>query len=203
MKIGFFGGTFDPVHLGHIQVAVAVRDELGLDLLLMAPAGEPWLRSGKPVASGEDRLAMVEAAVSGLDAVEASAIDISRPGPTYSLDTVRELRKQYGPRAEIFLIMGLDAAESIAEWHRSDQLLEECLLVVVGRPGQELDFRSARARAAWAGGHGIPEDFVYIEGPMLDIRSTEIRRRLGTGESVDELVPQDVRKIIDARGLYR
>ena len=189
MRIGVYGGTFDPVHIGHMAVAVNVRHGLQLDRLLMVVANVPWQKSGvRAVSPAEDRLAMVEAATAGLDGVEASSIEIDRGGSSYSADTLAALARQH-PGAELFCVVGEDVAAIIDTWERVDAVRELATLVVVNRPGS----RSVRLE-------GWRE--VQVEVPALDVSSTDLRARVADGRPLEFLVPDPVIRCIRERGLY-
>ncbi len=184
-----FGGTFDPPHIGHLVMAADVRHELGLDRVLMIPAGEPWQKVDEGhVSPPSARLAMIEAAVGDVEGLEVSRIEVDRSGPTYTVDTLRELASAY-PGAELFLILGADAAAGLDTWHEWQRLPELCRLVVVDRPGE-----SGPVPAAF--------DPLRVSAPRLDISSTEIRRRVAEGRPVRFLVPDGVVSVMDRLCLY-
>jgi nicotinate-nucleotide adenylyltransferase len=188
-RIGVFGGTFDPPHIGHLVIAADVRHELGLDRVLMIPAGEPWQKvDGGDVSQPSARLAMIEAAVGDVEGLEVSRIEVDRSGPTYTVDTLQELASAY-PGAELFLILGADAAAGLDTWHEWQRLPELCRLVVVDRPGE-----SGPVPAAF--------DPLRVSAPRLDISSTEIRRRVAEGRPVRFLVTDGVVSVMDRLCLY-
>ena len=140
MKLGVLGGTFDPIHLGHLAAAEAARSALALDRVLFVPAGDPWLKAGATISPGEHRLAMVRAAIAGVPAYEASTVEVDRPGPTYTEVTLAQLQETYGPDTELHFIVGADTVHDLARWHEPAEVLARCTLVVMGRPAQgELD----------------------------------------------------------------
>ena len=169
-RIGLFGGTFDPPQVGHVRAAVEGKNRAELDLVLWVVARDPWQKADEVRTSAEDRFAMVRACVAALDGHEASRLELDRPGPSYTVDTLEALRADE-PDAEIHLIVGQDVADTLDTWHRSEEVAEMCELLVIDRD---------------------PED----------VSSTEVRRRLAAGESVDELVPLPVIREISERGLY-
>lgn len=188
-RIGVLGGTFDPPHIGHLVTAVNVRYELNLDVVLMVVANEPWQKVGsRDVSPAKDRYAMVCAAVDGVAGVEASNIELRRGGPSYSIDTLEELRAAE-PTAELFLILGDDAAAGLGSWERTEDLVDICRIVVVDRPG------SVRA---------VPERFEVerVEVPHLEVSSTDLRARVVDGRPTTYLLPQEVSCLIADRGLY-
>lgn len=189
-RIGVFGGTFDPVHSAHVEVAEAVRTALALDRMLLVVANQPWQKvGGRPLTPAEDRYAMVAAAVADRPDLEASRLEIERGGPTYTIDTVRQLRRA-DPEAQIFLVVGSDVVPTLDRWHDEHALRDQVTLVVVGRPG------AAPARP--------PDGWRSVQVPVApsDLSSTELRRRLEAGEPVEGLVPEAVIRCIRQRGLY-
>ena len=189
-RLGVFGGTFDPVHNGHLAAAVNVRSTLGLDRVLMIPAGEPWQKQHRFVAPAVDRVAMLEAAVDGIDGVEVSRLEVDRPGPTYTADTLEELRANE-PAAELLLILGADAAADLDTWDRIDVLQREATIVIVSRAGTGSTPRLAD-----------PWRSIHVEIPSLEISSSDLRRRAGAGEPLDGLMPSAAIRCLRERGLY-
>ncbi len=187
-RLGVFGGTFDPVHVGHVVVASEVRTALGLDRILLVVAGDPWQKRGKVVASAAHRLMLVQAAVDGVDGVEASAIEIERDAPSVTADTLEALA---GPHRDLFLVLGADAVANMPTWRRLGETRALATVVVVERQGD------ARAEPP---GPGWRVERVSI--PRLDIASTELRHRLRHGRPVDGLVPPEVVRAIRSHGLY-
>lgn len=188
-RIGVFGGTFDPIHLGHLVTAVNVRHELALERVLLVVANDPWQKAGTVGTRARDRLAMVEAAVAGVSGLEASAIEIERGGPSYTADTLGLLRERH-PDAELFLVVGSDAAVGLPTWHRVDEVQALASLVVVSRPGAE----GATPPHGWA-----HRELVV---PRLEVSSTDLRARFADGRPLDYLVPVAVQQLIRERGLY-
>ena len=183
-----FGGTFDPVHIAHIVVATETRAALGLDRVLLVVAGDPWQKRGKVVASARDRLMLAEAAVDGVEGVEASAIEVERHVASVTADTLEALA---GPHRELFLVLGADAVANMSTWRRLDDTRELATIVVVERSGDAY---------AEPPGSGWKVERVAI--PRLDVSSTDLRDRLATGRPVDGLIPPAVVQVIDAHGLY-
>jgi nicotinate-nucleotide adenylyltransferase len=187
-RIGIMGGTFDPVHVGHVVAAVTVRHALELDRLLVVVAGDQWQKRGRVVASAADRLDLVRAAAEDLDAIEASSIEIDRGRPSFTHETLEELTR---PDRELFLVLGADAARNTGTWVAVERCQELANLVVVSR----------------AGDPGEPADpggwrWCSVTIPWLDVSSTDIRARLAGGWPVDGLVPPGAVSLIRARGLY-
>ncbi len=194
-RIGVFGGTFDPIHRGHIETARFALEAGDLDLVLVIPAGHPWLRSRPPKASPEQRLEMTRLAVQDEDGLEVSDVDVVREGVTYTVDTLTDLQAQYGESAGLVLILGADSALQMHRWERASELRNLCSVLVIGRPGE-----------TWPG--NLPEDHpahgaTFLEGPMIEVSATEIRARLAAGEGVGDSVPADVQRYIETNGLYR
>ena len=199
LKVGVLGGTFDPVHWGHLVVAEEARTRLDLDRVIFMTAGQPWLREGGPVADGEDRLKMVELAVQSNPAFEAGAHEVRRSGPTYTVDTLQELRQELGDAAELNFIIGMDALENFHRWRDPELLVSLCRLAVVNRPGhQGVDVNQVVGRYP-AAGPGL----TLVNVPRMEISSSEVRQRIGLGISVRYLVPEAVEEYIRHRGLYR
>ena len=189
-RVGVLGGTFDPVHHGHLVAAVDVRHALGLDLVYLVVAHRPWQKEHRQLADPEARLAMVEAAVRGVEGLEASALEIERGGLTYTADTLADFRRQ-APEAELFLIVGEDVARSLPTWERLDEVRDGCTLAIVGRPGSGFE---AGGLDGWR--------WTRVEVPSLDISSSDIRRRVADGRPIDYLTPPAVVRQIEERCLY-
>ena len=191
-RIGIVGGTFDPIHHGHLVAASEVADRFALDEVVFVPTGQPWQKNDVKVSPAEDRYLMTVIATASNPRFHVSRVDIDRPGPTYTVDTLRELRKVYGPEAELFFITGADALAKILSWKDADQLFSLAHFVGVTRPGFEL-----------SGAH-LPKDAVsLVEVPAMAISSTDCRARVAAGKPVWYLVPDGVVQYIAKRGLYR
>jgi nicotinate-nucleotide adenylyltransferase len=189
-RIGVFGGTFDPVHVGHLVAAVEARRALELDRVLMVVAGDPWQKRGNVAASAADRLAMVEAAVADVEGVEACDLEIRRPGPTYTADTLEALTQE---GRSLFLIVGADVAASLHTWTGVERIPALATLAVVDRAGVP--------PAPDPTGPGWHVERVSI--PRLEISSTELRARASRGWPLDGLVPPGAIRILRERSLYR
>lgn len=189
-RIGILGGTFDPIHVGHLVAAVNVRYSLALDRLLLVVANVPWQKAGlRSITPAEDRYALVAAAVGDVEGVEASRIEIDRGGPSYTVDTVEEVARQF-PSASLFCVVGADVADELGTWERSEVIAELATLVVVNRPGS--------VRTAALDGWRVEE----VEVPALEVSSTDLRARAADGRPLDYLVPKEAVRCIRARGLY-
>jgi nicotinate-nucleotide adenylyltransferase len=195
LRLGIFGGTFDPVHVGHLVAAVNARHSLGLDRVLLVVANEPWQKVGiRTVAPAADRLAVVEAALEGTEGLEACDLEVARGGVSYTADTVAELAERY-PGAELFLLVGADVVDGLPTWERLEEVREAVVLCVVNRPG-------SRQVAAGPGGPIAGWRAVSIEMPALEISSTDLRERAATGRPLDYLIPGPAIRAIRERGLY-
>ena len=200
MRLGIMGGTFDPIHLGHLAIAERAGESLGLDSVLFIPAGEPWLRGGAKISPARHRLRMVELAVEGNPHFSVSRIEIDRPGATYTVDTLEALREEYGDGAALFFIMGSDALQSIDRWKDPERLLELCSLAVFDRPGDgAAEALPGRLLAQFP---KLRDSAVWMGQSPVDISSTGIRRRLSCGRSVRCLVPERVEEYIREHRLY-
>ena len=189
MRVGLFGGTFDPPHIGHLVTAVNVRHVLNLDIVVLMVANDPWQKHGtREVASAVDRLAMVEAAIEGVEGLVAGDDEISRGGPSFTADTLIALSNRYVD-AELFTIVGDDAAAKFASWQRASEIAKLSTLVVVDRPGSPLV---------------PPSEFKWnrVEAPRLEVSSTDLRQRFVDGRPLDYLVASEVLSVISERGLY-
>ena len=193
-RIVVYGGTFDPFHNGHLSVARCLLEELEADLVVIVPAGRPWLRANPPLASSADRLTMAQLATEGEPGIELSDVDIIREGTTYSIDTIAELRRVYGDEHEYFLAIGSDSAAELHRWHRYEDLVDACTFVVIQRPGTPL---SSELR--------LPSKTVYVEGPMIDVSASAIRALYASLESsaAAKCVPRLTHGFIIENGLYR
>ncbi len=197
MKLGVLGGTFDPIHLGHLAAAEAARAALSLDRVLFVPAGDPWLKAGATISPGEHRLAMVRAAIEGVEAYEASTVEVDRPGPTYTEVTLAQLQESYGPDTGLHFIVGADTVHDLSRWHAPAEVLARCTLVVMGRPAQgELDLSTLDRIAPGAAARAVAVDL------DMEVSATEIRRRAAAGESLAGLVPDAVERYIKEHKLY-
>jgi nicotinate-nucleotide adenylyltransferase len=188
-RLGVFGGTFDPVHVGHLVAAVNARHALELDRVLMVVANQPWQKHARVVTPAPDRFAVVEAAVTSVDGIEASPLEVERGGPSYTADTLDQLSLRH-PDAELFLVIGADVADDLDSWERVEAVRQRATLVVVNRPG----VRPTKPLSDWKA--------VSVEIPALDISSTDLRARAADGRPLDFLVPEPAVRLIRQRGLY-
>jgi len=190
MRLGLFGGTFDPIHVGHLVAAVNVRHALRLDRLLLVVANQPWQKEGsRSITPAEDRFAMVEAAVGDVPGLEASRIEIDRGGVSFTADTVEGIASE-NVAASLFTVVGADVADALDSWERVEVIARLSTLVVVNRPGST---RTARLEG-WR--------VVEVEIPALEVSSTDLRNRARDGRPLDYLVPDGAVRVIRARDLY-
>ena len=186
------GGTFDPIHHGHLVAASEVQSYFDLDEVIFVPTGQPWQKSERKVSPAEDRYLMTVIATASNPRFTTSRVDIERGGPTYTIDTLRDLRKQYGDSAELYFITGADALEKILSWKDVDEMFDLAHFIGVTRPGFEL-----------TDAH-LPEDVVsLVTVPAMAISSTDCRARVAAGQPVWYLVPDGVVQYIAKRHLYR
>jgi nicotinate-nucleotide adenylyltransferase len=191
-RIGVMGGTFDPVHHGHLVAASEVGHAFDLDEVVFVPTGQPWQKKNRKVSPSEDRYLMTVIATASNPRFSVSRVDIDRPGPTYTIDTLRELRAARGEQAEFYFITGADALSALMSWQDADELFKMAHFVGATRPGHVLS------------SNGLPRgDISLIEIPALSISSTECRDRVAAGEPIWYLVPDGVVQYIAKRGLYR
>jgi nicotinate-nucleotide adenylyltransferase len=198
MRVGVIGGTFDPIHKGHISIAEEVRARLDLAEVIFVPAGTPWLKAVEPVATAEQRLEMVHLAITGTSYFHLSAVDIDRGGPTHTVDTVTDLLAQYGNGTELFFILGWDSLVELPRWHEPSLLIRLCRLVAVPRPSYPRpDLNSLEADIP-----AISRRVVLLDTPRIDISATAIRQRVARGQPIEHLVPAVVAKYIGQHELY-
>ena len=200
--IGMLGGTFDPVHVAHVAVAQAARRELALDEVLLVPAGLPPHKLGVAMAPAADRLAMVELAIAGEEGLSVSRIEIDRPGPSWTVDTVTGLLdggRARGREIDLTIILSADAFAGLPTWHEPERLVRLARIAVAPRPGQAPPSIEALPEELRRSATGI----AILRGPNLDVSSTEIRRRVAAGRSIDGLVAPAVARYIEAHHLYR
>ena len=188
-RVGLFGGTFDPPHVGHLVTAVNVRHALELDVVVLMVANVPWQKEGsRTITPAADRLAMVEAAVRDVQGLVPGRQEIDHGGPSYTADTLSVLAEQH-PDADFFTIIGDDAAAGLRTWTRWEEVVERSQVVVVDRPGESVDVDG-----------GI--DWIRVEVPRLEVSSTDLRARFTDGRPLDYLVTQPVLDVIRQRGLF-
>ena len=191
-RLGIMGGTFDPIHNGHLVAASEVAHLFSLDEVVFVPTGKPWLKSEQKVTAAEDRYLMTVIATASNPRFSVSRVDIERSGATYTIDTLRDIREIYGPGAELFFITGADALAQMLRWRDMDELFTLAHFIGCTRPGHQLS------------DPGLPNGRVsLVEVPALAISSTECRQRVRSGEPIWYLVPDGIVQYINKRGLYR
>ncbi|GAA1863584.1 nicotinate-nucleotide adenylyltransferase [Asanoa iriomotensis] len=191
-RVGIMGGTFDPIHHGHLVAASEVADNYALDEVVFVPTGQPWQKDAREVSPAEDRYLMTVIATASNPRFHVSRVDIDREGPTYTVDTLRDIRAMYGPKTQLFFITGADALARILSWKDTDQMFELAHFVAVTRPGFHLSDEH------------LPADAVsMIQVPAMAISSTDCRTRVAAGKPVWYLVPDGVVQYIAKRHLYR
>ncbi len=199
MKTGVMGGTFDPVHLGHLAVAAEAVRELALDEIIFMPAGHPYFKAQAKISPAEDRVNMLKLAIAGLPHYLISLIEIERPGPSYAVDSMDKMRTQMDPSDELFFIMGWDSLLTLYRWYEAGRLIRLCRIIAAPRPGYTRPDLSSLEKDL----PGISKRAVVMDGPLVDISSTDIRKKARQGLSIDSLVPPGVAQYIRERGLYR
>lgn len=190
-RLGVMGGTFDPIHVGHVLLALWARERLSLDRVLFVPAADPPHKEARPdLAPAADRWAMVERAIAGFPGFAASRLELDRPGKSYTVETLRTLRTEY-PDSRLYLVIGEDNVAQLPTWHDPRTILELCTVVA-----------GTRASAGLAGDAELARQVILLDTPVFEVSSTEVRRRLAAGKPVRYLVPDAVLDYIAARGLY-
>ncbi len=198
MNIGLMGGTFDPIHNGHLVVAEEIRSRLDLAVLLFVPAGQPWLKMGNPVSLAEDRVHMVRLAIADKPCLKLSTMEVERPGATYTVDTIAELQAQLGAENDLYFILGWDSLAELPQWKEPSRLITMCRLAVVPRPGYPRpDLKALEARIP-----GSSQRVILMDKPEIDISASEIRDRIAQRLSISHLVPGPVESYIRRHRLY-
>ncbi len=195
-RLGIMGGTFDPVHYGHLVTAEEALAQLRLDEVLFVPTGKPWMKEHEAVSPPEDRYLMTVIATASNPKFAVSRTEVDRDGPTYTVDTLRSLRDEQGAGTELFFITGADAILEILHWREQDELFELAQFIAATRPGYDLAHFEAEAPSSHPG-------VTVMHVPALAISSTDIRRRIAEGRPIRYLVPEGVKSYIEKAGLYR
>jgi len=201
-KIILFGGTFDPIHLGHIQVADAALQHVGAEQIIFIPAKRSPHKKQQPIASETDRIAMIQLAIGARKDFSLSDCECKRPQPSYTLDTVREFLAQYGPDTALIWLVGADAVKDLPHWYRIDELLAAADIAVMYRAGYPRpDFEGCRPDLTPRQIEKLEKNVVPV--PLVDISSTGIRTRLSQGQNVDDMLPAEVLAYIKTHDLYQ
>jgi nicotinate-nucleotide adenylyltransferase len=197
-RIGVLGGTFDPIHIGHLAVTQDAAYRLSLDRVLFVPNRIPPHKQRQHVSDVHHRLAMVELGVADNRQFAVSQLELERPGPSYTLDTMRELKARHGTRADLFFLVGCDALTQLHTWHQPQQLLDEFKLAIMNRPLEtSIDWSELEARFP-----GIGEQVTVVDVPHLLVSGIGIRERVQRGEPIEYYVVPPVRRYIAEHGLY-
>jgi nicotinate-nucleotide adenylyltransferase len=202
MRLGILGGTFDPIHMGHLIIAQEAASRVALDAVLFIPTGQPWLKKGSRISPAHHRMEMVRLALECNPGFKVSAIEVERPGPSYTVDTLVALREGDAKGDSLFFILGMDSLETLHRWHQPQRLFELCTLVGVSRPEhrppQADDLASLDRIRPGASG-----EVVVIDGPNIGISGAEIRRRVSQGLPITYWVPRAVERYIHEHHLYQ
>jgi nicotinate-nucleotide adenylyltransferase len=196
MRVGVFGGTFDPIHYGHLVAAEEARVSLQLDKVLIVPAGQPPHKAARPVTPAAHRVAMVQLAIASNPHFVLNRVDLDRPGPHYSVDMITRLRREIGP-GDVFLIVGMDSLMDLPTWHESERLMGLCYIVGVNRPGYTYDLAPLEKAVA-----GISAHIRVLEAPQLEISSHELQERVRRGLPIKYQLPEAVEEYIKQHKLY-
>ncbi len=201
-RVGLLGGTFDPIHFGHLVIAEEVRTVLHLTEMVFVPAGHPPHKPGRIVTEAQHRLAMLELAIASNPHFTISLVDLERPGPSYTVETLQVLRQQWGAQTAIYFVIGGDSLEDLLAWYDPAGILKQLTaLVAVQRPGYEeaAGYRDTlEARLP-----GIRQRLIMVQAPQLDISATDLRRRVAEGRPIKYQTPEAVERYIIEYGLYR
>ena len=198
MRVGIFGGTFDPPHIGHLILAEEAWFQLKLDAVIIVPAGDPPHKRNRRLSAAASRVRMVAAAIVGNDHFVLSRVDVDRPGPHYTIDMVRLLRDSLPAGSELFFLMGSDSLRDLPNWHLADRLVANCRLVALARHDVTLDWEYLEGALP-----GLHARVIQLDMPELEIASHILQERIRTGQPIRYQVPEAVEAIIAAEGLYR
>ena len=203
MRYGILGGTFDPIHLGHLLLAEEGREILALDKVLFVPAGEPWLKAGQPLTAAIHRLRMVELATADNPHFEVLRWEVERPGPSYTVDTLERLRREWGAAVELHFILGLDSLADFPRWKAPERILQLANLAVVPRPG----YRESDGDSIFDGIKSLYPEYAdritRLAVASVAISATDLRRRAAIGQSLRYRTPAAVGEYIGKWGLYK
>jgi nicotinate-nucleotide adenylyltransferase len=194
-RLGVMGGTFDPIHYGHLVTAQEALHQFGLDEVVFVPTGSPWMKEHEIVSSPEDRYLMTVIATASNPLFRVSRMEVDRDGPTYAVDTLRELRRERGPDADLFFVTGADAVLEIFQWKQTEDLFDLAHFIAATRPGYDIAAFEAHAETKHPG-------ITVMNVPALAISSTDVRARVHAGRPIRYLVPEGVKSYIEKAGLY-
>ena len=198
MNIGVLGGTFDPIHMGHLIIAEEIRGHLDLTEVLFVPAGEPWLKTNNSISPAEHRVQMVRLAIADESSFKLSTIEIERTGPSYTIDTIAQFKSQIGAGDKLFFILGWDNLMQLPQWREPSRLVQMCNLVAVPRVGYSPpDLNTLEVAVS-----GLSRNVIMLNTPQIEISSSEIRNRVARGLSIHHLVPEPVERYIKQHRLY-
>jgi len=199
MKIGVLGGTFDPIHRGHLAVAAEARQRLTLNEVIFLPAGNPYFKEAAAISPAEDRLNMLKLALRNRPYYKISRLELERPGPSYAVESMTALKSRLDPDDELFFIMGWDSLVELYRWFEAGRLIQLCRIIAAPRPGYPPpDLANLEKKLT-----GISKRAVILTKPFIDISATVIRERVRQGLAIDALVPPAVARYIGEKGLYR
>ncbi len=203
-RIGLFGGSFNPIHFGHLIPAQAAAEQLGLDKLIFVPSAVPPHKAAAAgLASAEHRLEMVRRAIADVPLFDVSDIELKRPGPSYTIDTIAAFRGEYGLDVMLHWLIGADSLADLPAWHRAGELVDACRIVTLARPGWTIDAAIARLRDRLSEEQIARLAAGVLSTPLIEISATAIRHRVAAGKSIRFLLPGVVRHYIQQNGLYR
>jgi nicotinate-nucleotide adenylyltransferase len=199
MRTGILGGTFDPIHNGHLAIAEEARAYLNLTEVLFLPSGRPWMKSERTISPANHRIEMIQLAIEGRPYFKLSTIETDRQEPSYSVDTVTTLKAQATEASDLYFILGWDSLAALSSWKEPSKLIEMCFLVAIPRPGYSRpDMKKLEAEIP-----GISKKVILLDKPRMNISATEIRNRVAQGLPIGRLVPEAVVKYIKENGSYR
>lgn len=199
MDVGVLGGTFDPVHVGHMAIAEAAMGSLGLYRVIFVPVGQPWLKPEREITLGEHRVAMIRLAAAPNPSFVVSAVDMERRGPSYTVDTLADVKRELDTEANLYFILGMDALAELPSWREPQRIVEMCNLVAARRPGCDDSVVAGLEKSL----PGVSGRVTVLDNPLIDISSSEIRKRVAAGLSIDGMVSEKVARYIAEKGLYR
>ncbi len=202
MKTALFGGTFDPIHKGHIGVARGAVEIIGADKLIFVPARRSALKGESPVASDADRLQMIRRAITGIDEFGVSDRELRRPAPSYTIETVRHFHRELGPDAELYWLLGADSVAELPRWYKIEELIDECFLTCMYRAGYKPPDFSGFVESLGPDRVRKLQDNA-IQTPLIDVSGTQIRARLAKGRDVSDMLSPEVAAYIREKKLYR